>query len=433
LIDGRQAPPSFGAYTMPIVARLQPTGSSFFQWLDSSDAERKRMLEAVDLFREADTVDELGIGAIRDAFADRLFPGTSTIQTRARYFLFVPWICRRLEPDGRNAVSAKRRLRALEIQLIAALRRGLAVDKGGLAGAGLIGVDAGERTKRLPSAIYWGGLGRFGIRLVQRSLPEYLDSLPYLRQRAARQPLPDGDEIVERVHVNWHAALPEPPEDLLEESTFTLSRIEAEYLRERIAMSAGDSLLAHLATKQRRVEDVDFVWQLPDCQRGLSAALSVDVGHARLFSEVMHGAQLLYNLLLSELVKSADLVESYGAQLDEWSRRVAALGPALAKWDREEFWALVATMKARVGVRTRLFVDAWLDLADDSNVYRSATARTLVYEREVQIKRTQARVLNQRARDRWNGAVGSGTAQMSYRWLNARRLLRDVATGRSGR
>ena len=42
-------------------------------------------LEIVDLFREKGTLDELGIGAIRDAFADRFFPGTSTLHTRARY------------------------------------------------------------------------------------------------------------------------------------------------------------------------------------------------------------------------------------------------------------------------------------------------------------------------------------------------------------
>lgn len=41
---------------------------------------------------EPGTLDELGIGSIRDTFSDELFPGTSTIQTRARYFLFVPWI-----------------------------------------------------------------------------------------------------------------------------------------------------------------------------------------------------------------------------------------------------------------------------------------------------------------------------------------------------
>ena len=70
---------------------------SAFVWLDYSERERRKMLNIVDLFGEHDTRDELGIGSVRDAFADMLFPGTSTIMTRARYFLLVPWTYQRLE------------------------------------------------------------------------------------------------------------------------------------------------------------------------------------------------------------------------------------------------------------------------------------------------------------------------------------------------
>jgi hypothetical protein len=76
--------------------------ASTFAWLDFSDRDRRRALDAVDLFREEDTRDDLGLGVIRDAFADRLFPGTSTIQTRARYFLLVPWLFRLLKPTDRE-------------------------------------------------------------------------------------------------------------------------------------------------------------------------------------------------------------------------------------------------------------------------------------------------------------------------------------------
>ena len=65
--------------------------TSAFAWLDYSDGERRRMLEVIDLFREKGTLDELGIGSIRDTFANHLFPAISTIESRARYFLFVPW------------------------------------------------------------------------------------------------------------------------------------------------------------------------------------------------------------------------------------------------------------------------------------------------------------------------------------------------------
>ena len=66
--------------------------ASSFTWLDYSEKERQKMLDILSALKEHETRDELGIGAVRDAFSDMFFPGTSTIQTRARYFLFVPWI-----------------------------------------------------------------------------------------------------------------------------------------------------------------------------------------------------------------------------------------------------------------------------------------------------------------------------------------------------
>ena len=37
-------------------------------------------------------LDELGIGTVRDAFSDMLFPGISTLQTRAKYFVILPYL-----------------------------------------------------------------------------------------------------------------------------------------------------------------------------------------------------------------------------------------------------------------------------------------------------------------------------------------------------
>ena len=39
---------------------------------------------------EPETLDVLGLGAVRDAFSEMLSPGTSTIQARLRYFIFLP-------------------------------------------------------------------------------------------------------------------------------------------------------------------------------------------------------------------------------------------------------------------------------------------------------------------------------------------------------
>ncbi len=66
--------------------------TSTFAWLDHSESDRRKALDVVDLFREQDTRGELGIGTVRNALADSLFPGISMIQIRASYLLFIPLV-----------------------------------------------------------------------------------------------------------------------------------------------------------------------------------------------------------------------------------------------------------------------------------------------------------------------------------------------------
>lgn len=91
---------------------------STFTWIDHSEKQRRQILEAIDLFREKDTRDELGIAGIRDAFSDMLFPGTGALQTRARYFFFVPWMYLGFEAKRIASAEIARRSRTFEITLI---------------------------------------------------------------------------------------------------------------------------------------------------------------------------------------------------------------------------------------------------------------------------------------------------------------------------
>jgi hypothetical protein len=127
------------------------------------------MLDVIDLFREHETRDELGIGSVRDAFADLLFPGTSTIMTRARYFLIVPWLYQRLEARRVSSAEVAAKARAAELDLIEVIGRSSDHD-------GQIGKRAKRRLKRLPSSVYWQGLGVWGIErilVIRRSITEH--------------------------------------------------------------------------------------------------------------------------------------------------------------------------------------------------------------------------------------------------------------------
>jgi hypothetical protein len=122
--------------------------SATLTWLDHDAADRDRMNRILALFRERDTRDELGVGVIRDLLADEFFPGTSTIQTRLRYMLFVPWIYQELEAEGCPSAGLAARARKREVELVKALSE--SDDK-----AGVFGKRAGGDLRRLPSSVYW--------------------------------------------------------------------------------------------------------------------------------------------------------------------------------------------------------------------------------------------------------------------------------------
>ncbi len=92
--------------------------SSFLSWVDHDSKARERTLRILSLFQERESRDELGLASVRDSFADQLFPGTSTIQTRLRYMLFVPWIYNSLEKKSLPAPSFANQAEKLERDLV---------------------------------------------------------------------------------------------------------------------------------------------------------------------------------------------------------------------------------------------------------------------------------------------------------------------------
>ena len=393
--------------------------SSSLAWLDHDSAARDRSLRILALFREKETRDELGIGAVRDAIADQLFPGTSTIQTRLRYFLFVPWVYQRLENERVPPEAFAARARRLELDLVQPLLTH--ADQ-----AGVFGRQAGGGLKRLPSMVYWAGLGAWGIRRFDLSQDEYHRSIGQIywrRDHRAGSAADDSD--VNRAVVTWHSRLPPAPPGFPEKVTLALTTAEAEFLLDRIVTSCPDSLLAHLALNGR-VEAVDFPWEHPGFA-GLRDDHQALLIQARRFSEVMHGAALLYNLLLAELEDLRDLVDAHREAFGEW-----ATGLDLAElrgWDLNTLWATVIGHGYTVTPATRRFIETWIHLAVGSPgaLPGHAEARELVRRRELALKQARSRFTTAQARKQWGGYAGLG--RHAYRWLNAQRLLNDLHAG----
>ena len=390
-------------------------------WLDYSERDRRRALNVVDLLREPSTVDELGLGAVRDAFADLLVPGTSTIQTRARYFLFVPWQYAELERLRVPSHQAAARGRRAEIELIDALS-----DSGER--QGVIGIQARRTLKRLPSSVYWSGLLAWGIRRFRGSQPQYYESLDGFY--SARRALVDDDRnpVSGVPPANWNPGLPRAPRGFPKGATFDLTAAEAGFLRERILFSHRDSLLAFLVGECERAE-VTFAWEHPQHGR-FREPFREQLAHARLFSEGMHGAQLLYNLLLAEATGNDEWTDSFSAAMAGWAALVSRRAAAFAGWDRRRFWSIAAEGGARVTRRTREFTDSWLDLvlgAGPTAIADLEDARQLIRQREHKLKGHRARLRNRQALLLWRGDAGS--RQMDFRWAVAQSIANDILDG----
>ncbi len=202
---------------------------SFVAWLDHSTEDERRVREMIRLFDQPETQDALGFGQVRDAYGDLLFPGTSTLHTRAKYLLFIPWCSITAAARGYTGERLERASRDNERRLIQTLSSMPDV-------RGLIGGRRGWTVRNLPSGTYGTALERWHIR----------------GHEDQTLPSPDDDgELVAATH-GWHRRLPAPPIGFPERApgAFTLTYAEAEYLQGRLLSIDGpQSLFTYLADR----------------------------------------------------------------------------------------------------------------------------------------------------------------------------------------
>src|SRR5699024_6811759 len=408
---------------------------STFAWLAVDAEQRRRMMEAVDQFRDETTIDDLGVGAIRDAFSDTLFPGTSTLQTRLRYVLFIPWLM--LEASKRpTAGEMAERYHDLERDFIGALERGTNDDE-----PGIIGRRAGKTLQRVPSVVYSGMLAQWGILERGLNSREFSTRVEAGRRLDAEAPpTEDGGIAGERIPDGLDPALPAPPDHLLRSADFPLLPGEVDYLREAITRTNPGTLIARLVQEHPAgwidggtapstpwaPEILDLLNHQADGE--LRSLLDL----AERFSLHIHGANLLYNLLLAEATSSDperfrdDRVAHYRDRLASWADETAASRP----FDSEDLLALGQLMAARrrnYTDRTRSFLERWCELTRSPNAVADSTAaRQVITNRERLVKQGRARLRpgNLTALNAWSGASGAG--RNLFRWPNVTTLLQDL-------
>lgn len=383
-------------------------------------------MRLLSLFNEREARDELGIGGVRDSIADQLFPGTSIIQTRLRYMLFVPWLYAGLEARGVTSSLFPTAGRQAENQLLGELLKNVPKSEWGV-----IGREAGSALKRLPSSVYWAGAGAWGLRRFAGTQQQYFAHVDRIHaMRRTQRSREDGDEHDgDAPGDTWHPRLIELlPEAFPNGADLSLTRDESELLLDQWRLVQPDSLLTWLAldaAKTGIMPEADWIWAHPraaDFPPRIRALLE----HGQRFSALVEGAALLYNLLLSELGEREERVQEYSNSLASWGEQN---GPLLYGWDLNAFWQLVLGHGHGISEETRRFVRDWLDVAVETGaaVGDSKPARSQIEARETRLKGGRSRFRNRVALNQWGGS--SGLQRLSYRWPTASNFLREWHAG----
>lgn len=219
-------------------------------WIDFSPRHRDRVRKFMDLMGMGGVVDELGIGIIRDAMSNLIFPGFSTLYTRAKYFFITPYILEDGEKPS-NKKYGKDYFKKAEKETNEIIIRFYREhpDRSSESYFGKVKQDG--VLKRQPSEIYWNGMTHLHLIKTESTLDQMLLN----RHSTVEELLSNnrGDDTTKeqgeyKSHGFDGVSYTPDWQEYIKDNGLTLSRIEAEILRDRLLKFTPDSLPAALAS-----------------------------------------------------------------------------------------------------------------------------------------------------------------------------------------
>lgn len=407
--------------------------TSTFTWLRFDEDQAQQARELVQALQEPGTLDSLGIGAIRDGISDLLFPGTSTLHTRARYFLLVPWALQHVARRGpRSPEQYDKWLREVEGTTIRALTAGNGDDT-----TGIIGRERGGAIRQTPAVVYWNALEKWGIRA------------SHMRRSDLRDFVVGGGRARSAdAMVVWNP-MPEPPAGFPDEPLAILpTPDESRFLLEKMGAtripSAGlgedghPSLLARIAQHPQQAAAAGSPWDVDDAV--LTGPLPRMVEMAEGFSLVIHGAHLLYLDMLyrakaQQQTAQPDDIPNRAALvrlLEDWVAEMERRREFAADWAARlpDMFAFLRERGVRIGGPTADFVQKWSRAAadDPAAVLADPGIAETIRLREASLKKSNARLSNPSPLIAWNGEL-VGAARLTFRWAYAAGHVLDCRSG----
>lgn len=272
-------------------------------YIHTNKKEQEQVLQVVKMLSESVALDELGIGRIRDSFADLMFPGISTLQKHMKYFSLMPQLYKKATEKRYNHLSE---VHAEIIRLERIMTKNLyegSKDKRGITGSEVIGKNSNNYVKYDPSYIYNSGLQTFEIlrnpqlfELIYAT-SEHIHSQP---QKYKSNNEDDNDDTNDREGLYQFCSFPIVDYDFTQSCSTTLTPEDKTFIIDHIlkAKACQGTLLRFIVEH----EDLPLANSFPGVESHLlPEELKLVQRKAQEFANFIYIIHLRYNCIYSKM------------------------------------------------------------------------------------------------------------------------------------
>lgn len=403
-------------------------------WIDFSNRDRKRAQQLMSLIRPEGQLDELGVGYLRDALANLLFPGISTIQTRAKYFFIVPHILRdyrQLSAAERRRTTPRQFLKEKENQVKNKLRERYNNQEG----LGIIGVTLkhNQYIKRNASEIYWAGLQTFGFMNGEgHSLKQYLRNMAAEHTLELTRSDEEGDDADSNDDSSLALMTP-ANKDWFDDLQLLLDEQEADFFQTQVRLLEKVQQYAVMPQLLKDEELLEAFLHATNFQEFVLGSLDHDMAApvkkllqlAFDFALVMEGVHLLYNHLLQHHFFEENYDDLFKQEWMDWRKSLMDEMIDYAAFNPELLFAYARRSRPN----TEEFIRRWWQLIrlSPANAAPAAAMQELVKQRE-QITKGKKSRLSKPASANSDIELGKrmGLSVFQYRFGNAKTIMIDI-------
>ena len=392
--------------------------------------EKKRVAKMMQLLQESEAIEELGIGRVRDHFSNTLFPGTSTLQHHAKYFVLLPSLyyhaAYKSKKRFQGFAEVDRYIKEAEIQLT----RQLSENADGSLKSGVTGItgintyknalsDYQKYVKYDPAYIYGTGIVRYGmvpdtnmVRLVLELNKKNSADPHNKRMLKSEDATEDAGDLTGEKQVIKTCG---EAYDFFDGVTMEMSLTEKEatFLKDRINETCKGTLLTFLIECENDIPDNISYFDVEAILQGIDPDVLDVYRKSVLFSKLMYLIDWRFNYTYFDSFGKLDEAEACSEAYDEL---LVAYNDAIR--DRAAYQSMFEHIRSIDMMLTEFCEKCYQAIVDGE----PARVDELVKAREYTVKRERSKIGNRAYRDQGRG----NPLPNSFRWESVRMMVNEI-------